>query len=349
MEKQRIKYYDVLRILSFLFVIAYHMLVQLHLSGDIVPSEVVSKYYSFENMNIATLAVALFFMLSGAGLTLGSQERFSLKRFYKSRFFRLLVPFYVVNLCFYAEKLIRTGYMPSAFYAGTPAWRYVFTVLGVDNWVGLHGISTFGLGFGEWFLGELVVLTALFPLMRACMNRWPKAFFALCTSLYVYFIYNYHFPVAMQVCLPLKGYEFVLGMYLGKYCKRFPDGWVLAAVPATVFFFTSKTYVSLNYALKITLSALCMFVAVSGLEPVLQKRKLTILAIAQQYSYPLFLVHHEVIRRMTPEFASRYSGRWSVLLFFLMEALVMLLFTVAVKFISDRLVGLMNRRPKPAQ
>lgn len=349
MEKQRIKYYDVLRILSFAFVIAYHMLVQLHLSGDIVPSEVVSKYYSTENMHIATLAVALFFMLSGAGLTIGSEARFSLKRYYKGRFLRLLVPFYVVNLCFYAETLITRRAMPSAFYAGTPAWRYVFTILGVDNWVGLHGISTFGLGFGEWFLGLLILLTALFPLLRWCMNRWPKAFFAACAAGYVYIIYNYHLPVAMQVSLPIKGFEFVLGMYFGKYYKRFPNGWVLAAVPVTVFYFTSKTYVGINYALKITLSALCVFVAVSGLEPVLQKRKLSILAIAQQYSYPLFLVHHEVIRKMTPQFYYRYNGRLSVLVFFLMEAVVMLGITVVVKFISDRLVALLNRKPKAAQ
>ena len=348
MERQRIKYYDVLRILSFLLVILYHMLVQLHLD-NICSLESVARYFQNFNMHIATLAVALFFMLSGAGLTLSAEKGLSLKRYFKGRFLRLLIPFYLALLLHYGYTLATTGRLPDVFYAGIPTWRYIFTLLGLDGWLAMHGHPTFSVGIGEWFLGGLIVLTCAFPLLRFCMNRWPKAFFAACTGLYVYIIYNYTSPVEMHMHLLIKGYEFVLGMYFAKYFRAFPVRWQLAAVPVAVFYFTSKTPLNLNYALKITLCAVSVFVAVSALEPVLQKRKLTFLAKAQKYSYPLFLIHHQVIYRMTPRFGPYYTGRRSVALFFALELAAMAALAVALTFASDGVVRLLDGRRRAAQ
>lgn len=346
MEKKRIKYYDVLRILSFAMVILYHMLIQLYINDSIVPLDTVARYFQSVNMHTATLAVALFFMLSGAGLTIGSENSLSLKKYYKGRFFRLLVPFYLVVLGYYAVTLVMTGSMPAPFLAGTPAWRYVFTPLGLDEWLSMHGYASFSVGVGEWFLGALIILTALFPLLRYCVNRWPRAFFCLCTCVYVYVIYNYTSPVAMHMNLLLKGYEFVLGMYFAKYCKQFSVRWQMAAAPLVVFFFTSDTPLNVNSALKITLSALCVFVAVSALEPLLQKRKLAFLAKAQQFSYPLFLVHHLVIYKMTPLYRPYHTGKLSLAVFFLIEIAIMVALAIVVKFVSDRVIRLLDRRPK---
>lgn len=56
---KRIKYYDLLRVVCFCFIIFYHMMVQLTING-IYPNEKISTFYSNVNMHIATLAVAVF-------------------------------------------------------------------------------------------------------------------------------------------------------------------------------------------------------------------------------------------------------------------------------------------------
>ena len=340
---KRIKYYDLLRLLSFLMVIWYHMLVQLSLDG-ICPEAGVASLYQNGNMHVATLAVALFFMLSGAGLTVSAEKGFSLKKYYAGRFRRLLVPFYLTVLILYVLAFAVHHRPPVVFTRGTPAWRYIFTVLGVDEWVSMHGTSTFSVGIGEWFLGALVILTVLFPLFRFCMARRPVLFFAACLGIYLYVVFAGRFSVAPHMNLLLKGFEFVLGMYFGRYCRRFPKAVRIAAVPAALLLCTGLVALPVPAALKITLAAAAVFAAVSALEPLLQKRNTAWLEKAASYSYPVFLVHHQVIFRMTPGFAPYYSGALSVAVFFLVELAVMLILGFLLKILSDRVLRLTEKK-----
>ena len=60
--KQRIRYFDLLRVVSFLSIIYYHMIVQMHLDGywDVY---FVVPLFANKNMHVATLAVAVFLLL----------------------------------------------------------------------------------------------------------------------------------------------------------------------------------------------------------------------------------------------------------------------------------------------
>lgn len=340
--RNRIYYYDLLRIVSFFLVTLYHMLVQLALCG-ICPMDRVAPWFQNGNMHIATLAVALFFMLSGAGLTVSAQSGLSPGKYYKSRFLRLMVPFYLAVLLACGFKLVTAGRLPDVFYAGVPAWRLVFTLLGVDGWLSLYGVQTFYVGIGEWFLGELIVLTAVFPLLRWARDRFPKLFFAACTGVYLCVAFHYRSTVQMHEHILLKGYEFVLGMYLATYCRRFPKPCVAAAVLVTALFVFGQA-LPLNYAVKITLSAVAVFAVFSRVEPLLQTRALRWLTVAQAFTYPMYLLHHRVIYTMTSRFAPYYSGTVSIVMLFAAEFLVTAALAVGVKRLSDRAIGLANGR-----
>ena len=97
--KTRRAYLDRARVLAFACIIFYHITIQLVLDGRI-PLEAAEPLYRFRNINIAAFGVQLFFLISGAGLMLSclripEQEHFWAD-FYKKRFFRILVPFYIV-------------------------------------------------------------------------------------------------------------------------------------------------------------------------------------------------------------------------------------------------------------
>lgn len=341
-QMKRVKYYDLLRIISFFLVTFFHMLSQLALCG-ICPMERVAPFFQNGNAHIATLAVALFFMLSGAGLTLSARSGLSLGKYYKGRFLRLMIPFYLAVLLTCGVRLAATGRLPEVFYAGLPAWHFGFTVAGMDGWMSLYGVGTFYVGIGEWFLGELVVLTALFPLMRLAQERFPRTFFAACTGLYLWVAFHYRSAVQMHEHILLKGYEFVLGMYFAKYCRRFPGPCVVAAVLVTALFAFGPA-LPLNYALKITLLAAAVFVAFSGLEPLLQGRNLAFLVKLQAYTYPLFLVHHKVIYAMTSRFAPYYRGLLSIILLFIAELAATFVLAAGIKWLSNGVTKRINER-----
>ncbi len=105
---KRIRYFDLLRCTCFCFIIFYHLLFQLYLSG-ICPVERLNPLFSNSNMHLATLGVAVFFMLSGASLSYTAKENFSLAKYYKKRFLRILIPFIYFTLfisCFSFSRAI---------------------------------------------------------------------------------------------------------------------------------------------------------------------------------------------------------------------------------------------------
>lgn len=88
---------------------------------------------------------------------------------------------------------------------------------------------------------------------------------------------------------------------------------------------------------------MAFLILISSFEPLLQKKKLIILEKAQHYSYSLFLIHHLVIYIMTPKFAPYYTGKISIMVFFLVEICIMLILAVIVQFIADKLTAFLKR------
>ena len=104
---KRIHYFDLLRCTCFCFIIFYHLLFQLYLSG-ICPVERLNPLFSNSNMHLATLGVAVFFMLSGASLSYTAKENFSLAKYYKKRFLRILIPFYILYIVYFLFLLFQS-------------------------------------------------------------------------------------------------------------------------------------------------------------------------------------------------------------------------------------------------
>ena len=111
---KRIHYFDLLRCTCFCFIIFYHLLFQLYLSG-ICPVERLNPLFSNSNMHLATLGVAVFFMLSGASLSYTAKENFSLAKYYKKRFLRILIPFYILYIVYFLFLLFQSPFRPQYF------------------------------------------------------------------------------------------------------------------------------------------------------------------------------------------------------------------------------------------
>lgn len=165
--------YDVLRVICALAVCLYHFECTMAplIGGGSVPSFAVRLTYSFlgSGLDIGSLAVCLFFMLSGAlaAQTTLHREGFSIPGYFRHRALRLLPPLWLSWL------LICVWYMArGSFHFAVPAWRFTLTVLGLDGYV------SYGLGLGssfyycgEWFYGAIVIAAVAWPLMRWLLRR----------------------------------------------------------------------------------------------------------------------------------------------------------------------------------
>lgn len=345
---KRVRYFDLLRVVCFCMIIFYHMMIQLYISG-MFAAEYVNPYFSNSNMHLATLAVAVFFMLSGASLMVsstsasksstGSKETFNLKRYYLKRFIRILIPFYIVNI-FYAIYRMLVAKTFWIFDKDVAPWKIILGVFGIDEWLSLYNVSSFSQGIGEWFLGALIIIYVFFPLFRKLMLKNRFIFFGIVAVIYFLLIFFYPSQTRIYQNILVKTCEFILGMYLGMYCGRLGRKWLIITLPIVAAFFFGKSNFTLNQALSITVLATAFFVSFSFLEKPLQKSKYVYKAIGflSGCSYELFLVHHVIIYAMTPALKPYIHSNWGVLILFIAELLVMGIVTAIVKVVCDKAV-----------
>ena len=334
---KRIKYFDVLRVICFAIIIFYHMIAQLPING-ICAQEAIAPLVANENMQLGTFAVAVFFMISGASLMYTSRDKFKLIPFYLKRYMRLLIPFYVVTFIHYIYKAIMVRDLAGVYIGGIPVWRWIFTILGVDEWASMHGVLTFSRGIGEWFLGALVIISLVFPLLRFLMLKNQKVFMVVASALYVLVLLFYKPNVPMYMSLFVKGYDFVVGMWLGLNWQKIDKRWKYVTIPVVLVFLLCPWKLPINESLKIFVLALAFLVSFSFLEEGLQKKELKPINWLSKYSYEIFLVHHLVIYELTRYRGLYIQGIAGILMHFLIQLVVIFAFSLLAKSIADALI-----------
>ncbi len=340
--QKRYDFMNVLRALSMIAIVFYHMVFTLYLYG-IRQLDSIRFLFENANMHIAKVGVCLFFMLSGAGLMLSESNTsksgaFSIKSFYKKRFIKILVPFYIVYLCYFAFLLITGNISLNNPFAGKELkpWSFLYTILGMDGYADSFGIATCSIGIGEWFLGCLIIIYILYPLLRKAMNKNRYVTMAIAT---VYFILicifydklGYISKVPMYTNLALKIYDFILGMFLATIIDKLPKWTLFLGILVNIFFAACPVTLPGINSFQIPLQCLAIFILFAGLENVFAKasKPMKIVGIICAYSYEYFLIHHAVILHLTKQGINTAFGNVQVLILFVEEILL----TAALSFI----------------
>lgn len=344
---KRVRNYDVMRVICFCIIIYCHIAMQLSID-EICDTALITRMYTTSNMHIGTMAVSVFFILSGASLGLTTKGRFSVGSYYKKRLVRLLVPFYLATAVCMSLVLAAGIHMPNFDPANTPKWRLIFTLTGMDTWLTMFHVKTFSLGIGEWFLGELVILSVLFPVFRMLIRKYPKAFLAGTVALYIATVLLYEggcfADIAPHLNILLKGSEFIAGIYLGIYRERISSRCWMVTVPLWLLLALWPVTLPISEGIKITILSMCFFLTFSCMEGWLQKRKLKLVNLLSGCSYELFLCHHMVIYLVCHVLEPRLSGSTLIIVMVAAELIGMAITTAVLKLISDRVVGLILKR-----
>ena len=151
-KRPRIFAFDFIRAVCAILIVIYHF------SCDATDG------YLFFNIGagdtiMGSAAVTAFFMLSGASLYYNHPDGMPPLTFYRTRAKAIYPTFYITWLIWAPITLYLSG---GHAFDGRNPWTFLLTIAGVDNYF-FYVVKNYGLF--EWFMGALIFVYALYPLI----------------------------------------------------------------------------------------------------------------------------------------------------------------------------------------
>ena len=305
MKRPRLFYLDLIRTVALVCILIIHF--NASVTGYFtLPHKLFTSTLPF-GIYLGDFGSTLFFIVSGASLCYTAPDSFQTAAFYKKRC-RAVYPMFWLAwiICFSIRFVTRPGY-----YAGARTVTLILTVLGLDNfavaagWVGQDFACV-----GEWFLGSILFLYLLFPLLLRGCRKCPWLTFAVTCLVGVAVHLTGWDARLVAIHLP----EFCLGMLLVEISRRRQ---ILLAVAAAVLLAVQQLLGGWDTKIVCALFGAVVFVVlilVADLVAFAPVQRLC--ALLGKYSYAVFLVHHVIIMRMVEGFdLAALSRRDTALLF----------------------------------
>lgn len=318
----RIKNLDLIRGISTLGIVLYHWSCSFYQHGITDTTGMYQIFYSLFGIDCGRIAVTMFFILSGGTLYYNYRPGIKdYKKFYKKRWLSIFPEFY---LAFFAMFLFNIWKYKEIFYKGNP-WTILYSVIGMDGYLLYRGDNYYILG--EWFLGAIILLYLLFPLLLTLFDRWMLQSTAVILLLYginlavsLCKISDWNHPVT---CL----FAFWAGMLIMKYrdalsFRRIMPVLLLCIVMVLMQESLNRTVIC--QAVGITLYVILLKVPYNK-ENFIHRMIYQISRI----SYSIFLVHHVIINTIMPGF----SGRQLHLFTSFLTLVIILMLTILAAFL----------------
>lgn len=338
MKKERVLYLDLIRVIGFVVITAYHFASAVGANG--IEAAHIDLYVGFNSFRWGPIALACFFMVSGAALIMNYEERLDIKEFYKKRFLGIFPLFWLAYLFAFLAYFYRMKGMPEA-----PKITFLFTIIGMDKYME-EFMCTFGL-VGEWFMGAIIMLYILFPLYRFIMlkNKYILPVILLGAALFL--SYNNVFPINFDKNPIVCSMYFVIGMLLemlrkGKNQKVVVIGRrIAAAVGMGVYiavYMVERVNHSINSYHRIFILALSFYMVMMEVSTwIRSERAKRLIVVLGRHSYAFYLIHHVFLQSYIPHFAGRDMSGSNTLVLFLTSVAYIYLLALGLEKIYGRL------------
>lgn len=288
MKKERCFYLDFIRAIAVVSILITHYNANfIYMNAESALDKVVLST-KVANIYIGDFGVSLFLIISGAALMYTYNERLELKTFYKKRFISIYPMFWIAYVIVFAHHFILNGGMDQTI----PKYRLLFTLIGEDGYIGTV-ISTFYL-IGEWFLGFIIIIYVIFPILRIGVQKYPIITIVLIMTLYSYFTIHYNINFIKNIFLFNRLPEIVFGMFFVQYIKKI-NIWV-AGGALLLLLMNSICKPELDASFQMTYVGIASFLLLTYISQYLEKGILVkrVCQILSKYSYAIFLTHHYI-------------------------------------------------------
>lgn len=337
--KKRIYSMDFIRAVATIFIFTFHF----DMGSLESPMQIYSPSILFHNIDMGSMGVTLFFILSGCGLMYSEKNRdFSLKNYYIKRFWTIFPPFWIAYaFC----RLLFETFIPHLF-DGIPKRYYFLTLIGMDSFLS-YKLPNFSM-IGEWFLGCIIIIYIIYPLLRLCMIRHPY-----CTLLFAFILHQalrFYYPFEMS---PLwnpfvRLVEFIFGMFFAKIildkslCFSKKQSALICATclgVLVVLFFADYSKLNIWVMNVIFVCGIFLFILMFELAkfitfPTIQK----VIGFISNYSFSIFLVHHPVEMLFAAYFQTQALSKPHLICVYAFYVLTIMLLGVFIQKITEKTV-----------
>ena len=211
----RIFYPDLIRVFAMFCILLYHFQTEAALRTQNYQGAALFGS-GIRGINTGHIGVSLFFILSGASLSI-SRKPFSLKEYYKKRWFSIFPSYFLVWIC----AFLGTFLLMREKLSGIAPWTILLTLTGMDGLL-YDAVPNYYMA-GEWFTGCLILLYLIYPLLRFGMEKAPKLFLIMIMPLWgclLVLSFRTQTPLAAEQLFYLRVPEFLAGMYLTRFLSK---------------------------------------------------------------------------------------------------------------------------------
>ena len=279
-ERKNIEHISFARACCALGIIIYHFFCHSNSS--------IKFLYETANISWGGLFVTVFFSISGAVLYYNYKSIQSLIYFYFKRWKAIFPAFYFCWSIFYIERAIihRT-----LFWGGNPL-KLLLTLFGVDGYFGYYGSNYYTVG--EWFLGSIIILYALYPIIVFLFNKSILliAGFLVLGYIGIYTTNFFKVPSFRNIIVCLGSFYF--GMLSIKYNRLFFKNYILGFCTLIVFVFLCLIKVPIVFIGQLQGFLLYIILNQFGIF-VMQSRLNNIFNLISANSFYIFLFQHMII------------------------------------------------------
>lgn len=309
--KGRIKEADFVRAISCIGIVIFHFSATL----DNYSINCSLPLYYYGNGDWGKILVTVFFMLSGAMLWYNEKE-ITLIYYYK-RWKSIYPMFYLAFGFNFFKNILSSG---KVFYNGKP-WTLLLSLLGMDGYFSYRIKGYYILG--EWFLGAIIFMYLLYPLLVHFMNRY-KIPATIIIILFFIGILNFNgFIISESTNIFTCLISFWFGMLCMEYIAYWDNKYV-AIIALVLFFIFGK----LDIQNKVVVDQLCgwvLFIFLMNIGKIIMKNKLldNIFSGLSKLSYPIFLLHHIILFQVINKYKEQMLSDFKV--YILLSAIIVLI------------------------
>ena len=291
MKKERLFYLDFIRAIAVIIILLTHYNARFTewYMLPAMPEKAILGLYPF-NLYIGDLGVSLFFIISGAALMYVYQKKCSIKEFYTKRFLSIYPMFWIAYFVAFLYLFCQLKHIVNP---DVPKINILLTIFGMDGY--LSGVFPNFYILGEWFLGCIILLYLIFPLLRKLLTTYPKTFCIGIVLLYIPFTFYNIVPMfPSSKILFVRFPEFVFGMLFVLYIKRSRIWMAAAGILILILNTIFKPELPVSFQTTyIGISVFLILVLISYLADtaILQ----SICKSISKYSYAIFLTHHIIL------------------------------------------------------
>ena len=207
MKSRRIFSFDFIRVLAMFMIVVFHY------NACWIEYQVQTEpllFVQYANGTMGHIGVSLFFILSGASLMYSTRRGLEIRSYLKKRFLSIYPLYWITYAAFFTHFYI-INRLPMT----VPKSSLLLSFLGMDGYL-YYKIPCYYL-VGEWFVGCILILYLLFPLLRRLVLEHPRATALVTAVLYVPYLYVYPFQMENERLFFSRIPEFLFGMYFAVY------------------------------------------------------------------------------------------------------------------------------------